>query len=171
MCKLGFDTRDFDVKIVRALQAQLPKEVINQISWRIVGQAKPWHLTAHKIIQAINLVRDQKGNEQALSVFRYFLDHISSWDNTFLQTNTINQFMDQLAAQVSTLSGIPKESIRPQLAHYSDYDGKARYEFKHSIGNRYSGLNPTIYVNGAKVDNGLNIDYDGWKKLITGLLN
>lgn len=81
---IGFDTRDFDVKIIRALQQQLPKEVLNQISFRIVGEAKPWHLTAHKIIQGINLVLDQKGAEQALQCFRYFLDNIVAWDNTIL---------------------------------------------------------------------------------------
>jgi hypothetical protein len=52
----------------------------------------------------------------------------------------------------------------------SDYDRKARYEFKHTIGNRFSGLNPTIFVNGAKIDNGKNISLDDWKKLINSLL-
>ncbi len=82
LLSLGYDTRDFDVNIIRALQTQLPKEVLNQISFRIVGQAKPWHLSAHKIMQGINFVHDKKGADLALTCFRYFLDNIAAWDNT-----------------------------------------------------------------------------------------
>lgn len=78
--------------------------------------------------------------------------------------------MESLAGQFSQLAGVNKSEILPQLAHYSNYDGKARYEFKHTIGNRYSGLNPTIFVNGAKVDNGLNLTLQQWKDLINSLL-
>jgi hypothetical protein len=60
--------------------------------------------------------------------------------------------------------------MHAQLAHDSDYDKKARKEFKHTIGNRFAGLNPTIYLNGAKVDNGRNIPLEEWKKLISSLL-
>jgi hypothetical protein len=79
--------------------------------------------------------------------------------------------MDDLASQLSILSGLTKGEILVQLGHDTDYDRKARYEFKHTIGNRYSGLNPTIFINGARVDNGKNIKLDDWKKLISSLLN
>lgn len=166
----GFDTRDFDVNVIRALQSQLSKETLDQISFRMVGQAKPWHLTAHKIMQGINYVHDTKGPAEAIKSFRYFLDNIVAWDNTALETKSINQFMNDLAGQFERMSGVSKDAILPQLAHTSSYDGKARYEFKHTVGNRYSGLNPTIYVNGAKVDDGLNIPLEGWKKMIYELL-
>jgi len=78
--------------------------------------------------------------------------------------------MDDLANQFAVLTGVSKDEIRPQLQHYSTYDSKARLEFKHTVGNRFSGLNPTIYVNGARVDNGLNINLDGWKNMINNLL-
>lgn len=93
----------------------------------MVGQAKPWHLTAHKIIQGINYVHDQKGSAEALKCFRFFLDNIPSWDNTIMQTKSISQFMDSLAGQFQTLSGVSKPAILPQLAHTSEYDGKARF--------------------------------------------
>jgi hypothetical protein len=166
----GYDTRDFDVNIIRALQSQLPKETLDQINFRLVGQAKPWHLTAHKIMQGITYVHDKKGPAEALKCFRFFLDNIPAWDNNILQTKSISQFMDALAGQFETLSGISQSEIRPQLPHYSAYDNKARLEFKHTIGNRFSGLNPTIYVNGAKVDNGLNMTLQQWKDLINSLL-
>lgn len=168
---LGYDTKAFEDNVVRPLQAQLPKEILNQISWRIIGQAKPWHLTAHKIIQAVNLVRDTKGHEQALTVFRYFVDNIPEWDNTALNTKSVAAYMDALAEKVALLSGISKSVILPQLAHYSDYDKKAREEFKFGISSRHSGLNPTIFVNGAKIDDGLNQDLNWWKKLINDLVN
>lgn len=78
--------------------------------------------------------------------------------------------MDALANKFVALAGVSRDEIRPQLLHGSNYDGKARFQFKHTIGNRFSGFNPTIYVNGAKVDNGMNINLDGWKKLINSLL-
>lgn len=121
-------------------------------------------------MQGINYVHDQKGSAEALKCFRYFLDNIPSWDNTILQTKTINQFMSSLAGQFQTLSNINGSALLPQLAHTSSYDGKARYEFKHTIGNRFSGLNPTIFVNGAKVDDGLNLSLQQWKDLINSLL-
>lgn len=136
----------------------------------MVGQAKPWHLTAHKIMQGITYVHDKKGPAEALKCFRFFLDNIPAWDNNILQTKSISQFMDALAGQFEILSGVSQAELRPQLPHYSAYDNKARLEFKHTIGNRFSGLNPTIYVNGAKVDNGLNLTLQQWKDLINSLL-
>lgn len=58
----------------------------------MIGQAKPWHLTAHKIIQGITLVHDQKGASEALKCFRYFLDNIPSWDNTAVTNISINKY-------------------------------------------------------------------------------
>jgi hypothetical protein len=92
----------------------------------MVGLAKPWHLTAHKIMQGINLINDLKGPDTALKCFRYFLDNIPAWDNTILETKTINQFMQSLAEQFETLSGVSKSTVYPQLIHTSDYDAKAR---------------------------------------------
>lgn len=58
----------------------------------MVGEAKPWHLTAHKIIQGITLVHDLKGPDQALKCFRYFLDNIPTWDNTAVVNTTISKY-------------------------------------------------------------------------------
>lgn len=78
--------------------------------------------------------------------------------------------MDALAQKFNELTQIPTAELRPQLMHYSDYDNYARKEYKYSIGNRRSGANPTVYVNGAKVDGGASMNYEDWKKLVDGLI-
>lgn len=155
--------------MTRRLEKELDPKVLSKISWRMVGQAKPWHTTALKILQGIRHVRDNKNAETAVACFRYFLDNIADWDNTRINKETVNSYMDALAQQLSTLSGIPAGEIRPQLQHYSTQDGHARQEFKHTIGSRRCGLNPTIYVNDAKIDNGINLSFDEWKKMLTNL--
>lgn len=121
-------------------------------------------------MQGIRIVHDQKGDAVALNCFRFFLDNIPAWDNTIMETKSINQFMSLLAEKLENLSGVSRSVILPQLAHTSSYDGLARQEFKHTVGNRLSGLNPTIYVNGAKVDDGLHLGLEKWKQLINSLL-
>ena len=52
----------------------------------MVGQAKPWHITALKILQGIRYVQDHKSSEAAVACFRYFLDNIGTWDNSRIKT-------------------------------------------------------------------------------------
>ena len=167
---IGYDTRDFDVQVLRKLETDLDPSVLSQVKWQIVGQAKPWHTTALKVLQGIRYVQDKKDAKTALSCFRFFLDNIPNWDNTRLQVETITGYMDKLAAQFGQISGISAAEIRPELQHYSKTDGPARQEFKYTIGNRRSGLNPSIYLNGAKVDNGLNMSLQQWKDLLGSML-
>lgn len=77
-------------------------------------------------MQGINYVRNQKGNEDALKSFRYFLDNIPAWDNTILQTKSITEFINLLAEQFERMTGIAKSELVPELAHMSTYDRKAR---------------------------------------------
>lgn len=110
---LGYDTRDFDVQVTRRLEKELDSSIGNQIYWQMVGQAKPWHITAFKILQGVRFVQDQKGAEAAVACFRFFLDNIATWDNTRIQTETITSYMDKLADQFQQLTGIPAAQIRP----------------------------------------------------------
>ena len=92
--------------------------------------------------------------------FRYFLDNIPAWDNTILQTKPITEFINLLAEQIERMTGITKAELVPELAHLSTYNSRAREEFKHSVGTKLSGFNPTIYINDAKADNAMNWSLD-----------
>ena len=85
------------MSVVRRLEKELDSAVGKQIYWQMVGQAKPWHITAFKILQGVRYVQDHKSAEAAVKCFRFFLDNIPTWDNTRIQTETVTSYMEKLA--------------------------------------------------------------------------
>ena len=59
------------MNVTRRLEKELDAAVGGQIYWQVVGQAKPWHITALKILQGIRYVQDLECPTAALSCFRY----------------------------------------------------------------------------------------------------
>lgn len=71
---------------------------------------------------------------------RHFLDNVENWLEAALSKTTIANFMNNLAKEVSALTGLPTEDIRKEVAHYSDTDGETRKWVKYAMGTlRVSG--------------------------------
>jgi hypothetical protein len=67
-------------------------------------------------------------------VLRYFLDNLDSWDEKSIKSVTINQFLNNLAGQVSSLTGLSRDDIRKEIAHFSTTDGLTRQWSKYVMG-------------------------------------
>ena len=94
----------------------------------------PYHIASFKLAEAVRYVYDHSGSQDALSVLRYFLDDISSWDEASLKKVTIADRMESIAIKVASLTGLNKEDIRKELAHYSATDGRTRAWAKYVMG-------------------------------------
>jgi DNA topoisomerase VI subunit B len=82
----------------------------------------------------VRYVYDHQGSEEALRVLRYFLDNIDSWNEESIRKLTINQFLNNLAGQVSSLTGLPRDDVRTELAHFSKTDNLTRQWSKYVMG-------------------------------------
>ena len=67
-------------------------------------------------------------------MLRYFLDNLDSWDEKSIKSVTINQFLNNLAGQASSLTGLPRDDIRKEIAHFSTTDGLTRQWSKYVMG-------------------------------------
>jgi protein-disulfide isomerase len=83
---------------------------------------------------------------------------------------TINQFLNNLAGQVSSLTGLPKDQIRTELAHYSTTDGLTRQWSKYAMGSLRMPGTPALIVNGVRVDGGTDMDASKLAAFIKALL-
>jgi DNA topoisomerase VI subunit B len=119
---------------VREFMGGLDAESLSKISLKVAINILPYHLTSEKLAIAVRYVQEQRGSEEALRVLRYFLDNVDSWNEQSVRSLTINQFLNNLAAQVSSLTGLPRDDIRTELAHYSTTDGLTRQWSKYVMG-------------------------------------
>jgi DNA topoisomerase VI subunit B len=112
----------------------LDAQSLSKISLKVAINALPYHITSQKLLTAVRYVHEQQGSEEALRVLRYFLDNIESWDEQAIRRITINDFLNNLAGQVSSLTGLPRDAVRTELAHFSATDGLAREWEKYVMG-------------------------------------
>lgn len=87
-----------------------------------------------------------------------------------MRSLTINQFLNNLAGQVSSLTGLPKDQIRPELAHYSKTDGLTRQWSKYVMGSLRIPGTPFLLVNGVRVDGATDMDANKLSAYIKALL-
>lgn len=132
---VGDGSADLDV-VIRDLVANLDKTTLSQVNFKFVINALPYHFLSFKIASAIRYVNDQLGGQVALDTLRYFLQHISDWNegSSTVANNSLTTVMNNIAGTVSTLTGLKKEDIRKEIAHYSSTDGLTRQWIKFSMG-------------------------------------
>lgn len=167
---LGDDTRDFDNNVFLPLLSSLDSATLEKIHFSIVPFPLPYHITAHKVVQGLLYVQDQKGDQAALESLRYFLNNINLWDEQTVKTLTINQYMANLAENLSNKYGFDKATIFAQLMHYSEYDKNTRVVAKYAMGALRIPGTPSAYINGVAVDGGTQMNKDQWITLIKSLL-
>jgi hypothetical protein len=89
----------------------------------------------------VKYVNDQKGPAVALDVLRYFLDTVANWgESAFLKT-TISGVMNNVAQEVSTLTGLKSDDILKAITHFSANDNETRKWVKYTMG--------TLHVSGT----------------------
>jgi hypothetical protein len=100
--------------VIRQVVASLDKSTLSQINFRFVINALPYHFLSFKIASAIRYVNDQLGGDIALDTLRYFLQHISDWQegSNNVNNNSLSTILNNIAGTVATMTGLKKEDIR-----------------------------------------------------------
>ena len=129
----GDGSADFD-KTIQEFTKEIDQDTLNKISFRYDINVLPYHISSFKLATAVRYVQAQLGNQEALRVLRYFLENIESWDEKSIEKITINAHLNNIAAKVSSLTGLNKDDVRKEIAHYSATDGQTRQWAKYVMG-------------------------------------
>ena len=63
---------------------------------------------------------------------RHFLDNYKDWSEEQINKTPLSDLMDKLAKEGSSVTGLPEEDIRKQVAHFSDSDYGTRKWVKYA---------------------------------------
>ena len=107
---------------MRQVQSSLESAHPGKFSYRYALQVLPYHISSLKITQAIKYVNDKQGAPAAFAVLRHFFDTNDRWVESSIAKTTIANLMDSIAREVSTLTGLPVDEVRGEVAHYSNTD-------------------------------------------------
>ena len=130
---LGDGSADFD-KTIQDFTKGLDQDTLSKVSFRYDLNVLPYHISSFKLATAVRYVQAQLGNQEALRVLRYFLENIESWDEKSIEKITINAHLNNIATKVSSLTGLNKDDVRKEIAHYSATDGQTRQWAKYVMG-------------------------------------
>lgn len=119
----------------------MSKSYPGKFSYYFTLQILPYHISSFKITQAIKFVSDQRGPAEALRVLRHFFATNETWVETGVVNSTINVIMDNVAREVSDITGLSQTDVRAAVAKSSDYDYEVRKWAKYVMG--------TLHVSGT----------------------
>jgi len=77
-----------------------------KFSYRYALHALPFRIFTFKINQAIKYTQDQKGPAEALRVLHHYFDTYKNWIEEEINNTPISQLMDELAKDLSTITGL-----------------------------------------------------------------
>lgn len=144
-------TADFDLTFRQAL-ALLSDEELSRISTRFISLPLPYHIAAQKQTQAIVFVQKNKGNAEALQLFRDFLTNLDQYSEEALKNVSVNGLMLKIAQRINTLFGLKTEDALKELLHGSSSDATTRQWSKNVMGAIKAAGTPRIRINGVIVD-------------------
>lgn len=146
----------FDQTLQKAW-GMIDPEIKEKVSLRFISLSLPYHIASQKLTQAIIYVQQQKGNQEALTLFRDFLSDTDKNDEDNIRNETIRGLMRRIAQRVNTLFGLETEDVLKELAHYSVTDNKVRQWSKFVMGAIKAAGTPRLRVNGVIVESAVDM--------------
>lgn len=96
----------------------------------------------------------------------YFFDKQEQFTEEVLLNFTLDNFLNELAAIVSTIARVSNVELRKELDSGSLSDYQARYHWKYSVGTHGVSGAPTFNANGARIDGAEDYEYNDWVAFI-----
>jgi hypothetical protein len=73
---------------------------------------------------------------------RHYLDNYKIWSEENMLETPISQLMDALAKETSSVTGLPQEDIRKEVAHFSGSSNSTRMAVKYAMGTLHASAAP-----------------------------
>lgn len=101
----------------------------------------------------------------------YLFDHQEQFTEELLLDYTLENFLDQLAALVSSVTRVNEKALRAALDNQNPTDYTTRYHWKYSVGTHGASGAPIFNANGARIDGAENWGFDQWIEFIKKYTN
>lgn len=102
----GDNSAEFD-QMWKSVETQLltDSSLQGKVKLRYLPMPLPYHITAHKLVQALYYVKEKKGDEAALGDLRYFLQHLPDFSEAGCMNMTPDEIINKIANYVSESHG------------------------------------------------------------------